>query len=141
MNNNRLAVYLIFVASWVTVRSIDALPTQVSVDLMADGALLWSVNGKALPPSAHRGGQPPLSALGLPIPLNLADEKLLTEVHGIGEKRAAAIVKNRSLEGCFYKMSDLDRVRGFGLKTVVSVAPYLNVGPIDARVCGSQRSG
>ena len=141
MNSCRLAVYLILVAGWLTARSMELNSPVFGVFLGPVGQPVWTRNGERLPPAGPWQSRSPRSALGLAIPLNQADAVLLAEVPGIGPKRAAAIVKNRALNGCFLRMSDLDRVRGFGSKTVVKVAPFLMVNQEQASGCVSQQGG
>jgi competence ComEA-like helix-hairpin-helix protein len=141
VNSFRLAVYLLLVAVWLTARSMGLNTPVFGVFLGPAGHPVWTRNGERLPPVGPRPSRPSRSALGLAIPLNQADAGLLEEVPGIGPKRAAAIVKNRALNGCFLRMSDLDRVRGFGVKTVVKVAPFLMVNQEQGLVCASQQGG
>ena len=136
-----MAVYLLLVAVWLTARSMGLNSPVFGVFLGSDGQPVWTRDGGRLPPVGLRPSRPSRSALGLAIPLNQADAVQLTEVPGIGPKRAAAIVKNRALNGCFLRMSDLGRVRGFGVKTVVKVAPFLMVNQEQASGCASQQGG
>ena len=53
-----------------------------------------------------------------PINVNDADVELLTELPGIGEVKAEAIVENREANGPFERADDLERVSGIGEATV-----------------------
>lgn len=52
------------------------------------------------------------------IDLNSADAKTLERLPGIGEKKAAAIVEDRRLNGPFSSLEDVCRVKGVSDKTV-----------------------
>ncbi|SEN42332.1 ComEA family DNA-binding protein [Halomonas caseinilytica] len=53
-----------------------------------------------------------------PIDINTADATLLTELPGIGEVKASAIVEDRDANGPFENADDLTRVKGIGEATV-----------------------
>ncbi|MBB3139761.1 ComEA family DNA-binding protein [Halomonas organivorans] len=57
-----------------------------------------------------------------PINVNTADAALLAELPGIGETKAAAIVKDREANGPFESANDLARVSGIGEATVEGLA-------------------
>ena len=61
--------------------------------------------------------------------LNLANARLLTQLPGIGPKKAAAVVAYRDAHGAFGAVEDLQQVRGIGPKTVAKLAPLLFVEP------------
>lgn len=62
--------------------------------------------------------------------LNTATEEELQLLPGVGPTRAAAIVAYRKRHGNFRKVEELTRVKGFGLKTLRKLKPYLTVsGP------------
>lgn len=129
-------VSLLLVAMTVGLRSIEHSPTSAKIMRSGPTEWAWDFDGT----DAKVVGQDSFSvswlALGEPIPLNHADARMLRAVPGIGPARADAIVRNRSIHGHFERMSDLDRVRGFGPKTVISVAPYLHVGKLSGVVAG-----
>jgi competence protein ComEA len=50
------------------------------------------------------------------IDLNSADAKALTEIKGLGEKKAEAIVEYREKNGKFKSVEDLLNVKGIGKK-------------------------
>lgn len=57
-----------------------------------------------------------------PINVNSADAELLTELPGIGETRAAAIVEDREANGPYESAEELTRVSGIGESTVEGLA-------------------
>ena len=68
--------------------------------------------------------------------LNAASARLLTQLPGIGPKKAEAVVAYRDEHGAFASVSDLQRVRGIGPKTVEKLAPLLFVEPPPSPVPG-----
>jgi competence protein ComEA len=56
--------------------------------------------------------------LAYPIDINHADLKNLTHLKGIGQKRAAAIIRYRQQHGIFHSVNDLVQVKGFTPKRV-----------------------
>lgn len=63
--------------------------------------------------------------LGVPLDLNLADARDIAELPGIGDKMAARIVEDRTKNGPFCSVEQLDRVKGIGKKTVERLGPML----------------
>lgn len=61
-----------------------------------------------------------------PINVNTADAELLTELPGIGETRAAAIVEDREANGPYESAEDLTRVSGIGDATVEGLADQVS---------------
>ncbi|MDZ7853160.1 MAG: ComEA family DNA-binding protein [Halomonas sp.] len=57
-----------------------------------------------------------------PINVNTADAELLTELPGIGETRAAAIIEDREANGPYESAEDLTRISGIGEATVKGFA-------------------
>lgn len=57
---------------------------------------------------------PVLAADDTPINVNTADVEQLAELPGIGEAKAAAIVKDREANGPYESADDLKRVKGIG---------------------------
>ncbi len=53
-----------------------------------------------------------------PIDVNTANTELLTELPGIGQVKASAIVENREANGSYENAEDLSRVNGIGAATV-----------------------
>ncbi|MFK5675846.1 MULTISPECIES: helix-hairpin-helix domain-containing protein [unclassified Ligilactobacillus] len=62
-----------------------------------------------------------------PVNLNSATAEQLMTVDGIGTKKAQKIVQFREEHGPFAKVSDLQRVGGFGPKSISALAPRLTV--------------
>jgi competence protein ComEA len=50
--------------------------------------------------------------------INTATAEELTELAGIGEKKAAAIVRHREAHGYFSSADDLAAIKGIGQKTI-----------------------
>ncbi len=66
---------------------------------------------------------------GAPVDLNRADaETIASQVKGIGEIKARAIVDYRKQHGPFESIDDLVKVRGIGAKTLDKIRPYVEVG-------------
>lgn len=61
------------------------------------------------------------------ISVNLADEKTLDELPGIGPKIAKAIVEERLLHGPFFYPEDLMQVRGIGEKKLSGMRELLDM--------------
>jgi competence protein ComEA len=52
------------------------------------------------------------------VDLNTATQEELQAVKGVGASKAAAIVKYRKQHGPFKRVEELDKVKGFGKKSV-----------------------
>jgi competence protein ComEA len=62
--------------------------------------------------------------------LNTATVEELIRLPGVGPAKAAAIAAFRQKHGSFARVEDLDRVKGFGRKTLARLRPNLSVnGP------------
>ncbi len=61
------------------------------------------------------------------IDVNTAPVTKLTELPGIGQKKAQAIVDYRNAHGPFAKVSDLTKVKGIGMKMLEKMAPYVQI--------------
>ncbi|PZT53669.1 ComEA family DNA-binding protein [Paenibacillus silvae] len=61
------------------------------------------------------------------ININAASVSKLTELPGIGQKKAQAIVDYRNTHGPFAKVSDLTKVKGIGTKMLQKMAPYIQI--------------
>ena len=62
-----------------------------------------------------------------PVDLNSATAEQLMAVDGIGAKKAQKIIQFRNEHGPFTKVSDLQRVGGFGPKSISALTPRLTV--------------
>jgi competence protein ComEA len=134
-------VSLFLVAITVGLRSIEHRSTSAKIVQNGSTEWAWDFGGTGSKVVGQDSFAVSWLALGEPIPLNHADARMLRAVPGIGPARADAIVRNRRMHGHFGRMSDLDRVRGFGPKTVISVAPYLHVGKLPGVFAGMGSSG
>jgi competence protein ComEA len=81
--------------------------------------------GATIAPSEREWSSPYRLAMGRPVSINNGTEEQLRTVPNIGPRRASSIVENRRYNGVFYDISDLQRVHGFGPKTVDRVAPFV----------------
>ena len=64
-----------------------------------------------------------------PIDINTASAEVLADaIHGVGLKRARAIVSYREQHGAFTSVDQLTQVRGIGAKTVEKSRDRLTVG-------------
>ena len=64
-----------------------------------------------------------------PIDINTASAEALAEaIHGVGLKRARAIVSYREQHGAFTSVDQLTRIRGIGAKTVERSRDRLTTG-------------
>lgn len=70
------------------------------------------------------------------VDLNNATQADLETVKGIGPAKAKAIIEYRKKNGNFKKVDDLDKVPGFGKKTVDSVKTEITVGNATAAAAG-----
>jgi competence protein ComEA len=59
--------------------------------------------------------------------LNTATEAELGLLPGVGPSKASAITAYRKKYGPFKKVDDLNKVKGFGFKTLKKLKPYLTV--------------
>jgi len=62
------------------------------------------------------------------VDLNNASQAELESVNGIGPSKAQAIIEYRKKNGPFKTVDDLDKVPGFGAKTVEAVRKEVSVG-------------
>ncbi len=70
------------------------------------------------------------------VDLNNASQAELETVKGIGPAKAKAIIEYRKKNGNFKSTDDLDKVPGFGKKTVDSVKKEITVGNAKAATAG-----
>ena len=62
------------------------------------------------------------------VDLNSATAEELQTLKGVGPAKAKAIIDHREKNGHFQTVDDLDRVKGFGMKTVEKLRPEITVG-------------
>ena len=65
------------------------------------------------------------SGKGGKVNINTASAKDLTRLFGIGPKRAKTIIVDREQNGWFTSVADLQRIKGFGKKTVERLRPQV----------------
>ncbi len=70
------------------------------------------------------------------VDLNNASQAELETVKGIGPAKAKAIIDYRTKNGSFKSIDDLDKVPGFGKKTVDAVKKDITVGNANAAAAG-----
>ena len=70
------------------------------------------------------------------VDINQASQSELESVSGIGPKKAQAIIEYRKKNGQFKSVDDLDKVPGFGKKTVDAVKKEITVGIEKAAASG-----
>ena len=80
-------------------------------------------NAVKLPPALNSTNK--LSAL--PVNINLAGEKELVKLQGIGPAKAALIIEYRKKHGPFEKTSDIMKVRGIGQATYENIIEFITV--------------
>ncbi len=75
-----------------------------------------------------------LSAVALfgAVDLNKASKEELVAIKGIGDKKAEAIIEYRTKNGNFKTVDELEKVKGFGAKSVETLKGELTVGETKA---------
>ncbi len=63
---------------------------------------------------------------GISVDINTASEEEFAAIPGIGQAKAAAIVKFRDLNGGFVDVDDLLKVQGVGLKTLARTKMFFH---------------
>ncbi len=71
------------------------------------------------------------------VDLNTATQSQLETLEGVGPKKAQAIIEYRKKNGAFKSVNDLDKVPGFGKKTVDKLKKDIVVGNAKAAVAGT----
>lgn len=61
------------------------------------------------------------------ININTADVTALQQLDGVGEKKAEKIIEYRQTQGQFQSVEDLQKVSGFGEKTLERLKPHITV--------------
>ena len=70
------------------------------------------------------------------VDINSATQAQLQSIRGIGPRKAQAIIEYRRKNGPFKSVEDLDKVPGFGQKTVQAVKKDITVGNTKAAASG-----
>jgi competence protein ComEA len=112
--------------SWLALRST---PTH-NLDPRATPTVLRTHAPAAITaePTPAAPEAPPLGAGGL-LDLNTATAAQLEALPGIGPSRAAEIIADRTANGPFRTVDELDRVKGIGPSTLDRLRPMLRVDP------------
>lgn len=64
----------------------------------------------------------------VPVDLNTATQAQLETIKGIGPVKAKALIDYRSKNGPFRRLEDVEKVKGFGKKTVEKLRTQVSVG-------------
>lgn len=70
------------------------------------------------------------------VDLNTATQSQLETLDGVGPKKAQAIIEYRKKNGAFKSANDLDKVPGFGAKTIDKLKKDITVGNPKAVAAG-----
>lgn len=70
------------------------------------------------------------------VDINTATQSQLESLSGVGPKKAQAIIEYRKKNGAFKSVNDLDKVPGFGAKTVDKLKKDIIVGNAKAAAAG-----
>lgn len=70
------------------------------------------------------------------VDINTATQSQLESLDGVGPKKAQAIIDYRKKNGAFKSVNDLDKVPGFGAKTVDKLKKDIIVGNAKAAATG-----
>lgn len=76
---------------------------------------------------AVSGSQTDAGAQGKKVNVNTAGLTELTDLPGIGEAKAKAILEYRNQHGPFKSVADLDKVKGIGPKMLEKMKPYIQL--------------
>ncbi len=80
-----------------------------------------------------------LLCAGRLIDINVADQRDLAAVPGIGIRLAQAIVRHREWYGAFGSVIDLTGIPGIGRKKLAEIAPFLKADPLTVPARASAR--
>ena len=127
MHKSRVIVIVLLGAMAVAARTIQPNAPFIWVGRSDVGSIVWSMEDISIPLELQ--SPIPYMALGLAIPVNVADAGTLASIPGLGPVKSAALVEYRRTHGCFSQMKDLSAVRGIGPKTVLKVAPSMPPAP------------
>ncbi len=73
----------------------------------------------------------PLGDEDAPIDINTANEEILSEIPGVGEKTAALIIKYREENGNFTDINQLDNIEGINKKQLQTIKHYITIQGMD----------
>lgn len=106
---------------------LDRLRDRLTLPSRPGGSLARPGAVSSLTPGSGGIGLGSLSSR--PLELNRATAQELTQIPGIGPKRAAQIVAVREARGGFRSVDDLLEVPGIGPKTLARMRPFVRVSP------------
>ena len=92
--------------------------------------LLVTIN-QAIAAAGQESAQKPMvtqeSLLAAKIDINNADEKMLTNLPGVGPTTASRIHEYRKVNGPFKSVDDLLKVKGIGPKVLDKIRPFVTI--------------
>jgi len=97
-------------------------------------------SGAAAPAAAASAIDDDVAASGV-VNLNTASEEELQLLPGVGPSKAALIIAYRKKYGAFKKVEDLNKVKGFGFKTLKKLKPYLAISGATTLKGKSKKTG
>ncbi len=118
---------------WMALPESAPPPTKCPAPVERASQDGWTLTADCAPEPGERSPVrgPARLLFGLPLDPNRASPVALETLPGIGPSRAAAIVESR-IEAPFCRLSDLDRVRGIGPRTLEMLSEVLEV---DSSAC------
>ncbi|WP_202621054.1 ComEA family DNA-binding protein [Pseudoflavonifractor sp. 524-17] len=117
------AVFFAFSAGWLLRGTADAPPVRVETER----TLTLEEQTLSLPPQSTPAPEQTLPP-GEKLNINTASAAELQRLPGIGEKRAADIIADRTANGPFRIPEDLTRVSGIGEGTLAHLLDYITTG-------------